>query len=149
MRTQDPRRTQDSMKTQDPRRTLGGPRILGGPRTLGGHSMLWEPRTLGGPRILWGSKTLRGPKILWGPKPCIIPPIKCSVWLKYSKILYFILNLWGVNLAFSKTSILYLITTSISRSFHISKLWQSGRHITTFILKSLYSTFTCWKPFSK
>ena len=37
-----------------------------------------------------GPRTLEGPRTLWGSKTPIIPPIKYSVWLKYSKILHFI-----------------------------------------------------------
>ena len=66
--------TQDPMSTQNPRRT----------------QHLWEPRTLGPPRTQRGSRTLWGPTTLRGPKTRIIPPIKYSVWLQYSKTLYFI-----------------------------------------------------------
>ena len=66
-------------------KALGGCRTLWGPRNVGGPRTLWGPKTLWGPRTLWGSRTLGGPRALI----IIILPIKYSVWLKCSKILYF------------------------------------------------------------
>ena len=34
-------------------------------------------------------------------------------------------------------------TTCITRSFNIFMLWQSGWQITPFVIKSIYSAFTC------
>ena len=102
---------------------FGVPRLL---TVLGPiHTGKMEP----GPWEDPGLRTLWRPRILWGPRTCIILSIKYSVWLKYSDSMVY------VNLAFSKTSIFYLMTTSTTRSFKISKLWQIEWKITIFCLK--------------
>ena len=101
--TQDPMRTQDSMRIQDTRRIQDA-------RRTQGLTRIQDPM-----------------------RTCIIPPIKYSIWLKNSKILYFIQNFWGVKLVFPKIGILYLLTTSITRSFHISNSWQCEWQTTTFM----------------
>ena len=71
---------------------------------------------------------------LRGSKTRIILPIKYIVWLKHSKILYFIKNLWGVNLAFPKNKHIVFDNSEYNqKSFHVSKLWQSEWQLTIFL----------------
>ena len=102
-----------------------------GSRTLWGPKTLWGPRTLRRPRPLWGYRTLRGPRTLWAPKTRIILPMKYSVWLKYSKILYFIQNHWGVRMAFSENKHIVNLVAQVMTK------WMAVNYF--FVLKSVYS----------